>query len=247
MKSIRGKKALRIISYLRSRFKVGRILKSIDLDRFQTYQQRYSDADPRPHGYSKYLDIRPWMADKLMHALYLGLDKSRPMKILDIGTGTGYFPYVCKYFGHEVVALDLDVVPMYNDLCEFLEIDRRTWRVEKYQKLPDLGIRFDLVTAFMIKFNQHYSQEQWATAEWRFMLEDLRTNQLNPNGRIFLGFNANLDGSFYDDELRRYFESIGARIWHNEVDIGGPKQSVLFDVCDRLLGVESPNSHPNPY
>src|SRR4051812_17945261 len=119
MNRLRGKKAARIISYLRSRYMVGPILKTVDLNEFQIYQRKYHDADPRPHGYSKYLDIRPWMADKLMMVLYLGLDRSKPLKILDIGTGTGYFPYICRYFGHEVVSLDLDVVPMYNDLCKF--------------------------------------------------------------------------------------------------------------------------------
>jgi SAM-dependent methyltransferase len=221
-------------------------MKSIDLNQFQNYQRTYHDADPRPHGYSKYLDIRPWMADKLMHALYLGVDKSKPMTILDVGTGAGYFPYVCKYFGHQVVAIDLDVVPMYNDLCQFLQIDRRTWRIEKFQKLPDFGMKFDLISAFMIKFNNHYLKEQWKVDEWRFMIEDLKTSHLAPKGRIFLGFNANLDGSFYDDGLRRYFGDVGGRIWYNEVDIGGPRQNSLLDCLDRVLGAEIPSSYPSP-
>ncbi len=211
------------------------VLKTIDLEKFKVYQQQYNDADPRPHGYSKYLDIRPWMADKLMMALYLGVDKSPPMRILDIGTGAGYFPYICRYFGHEVVSLDLDVVPMYNDLCQFLKIDRRAWRVEKFQKLPDLGGKFDLVTAFMIKFNQHYQPDLWSTPEWKFMIEDLRANQLNANGRIFLSFNENLDGSFFDDGLRSYFTSLQARIWEHEVDIGGPRPNAFLEFVDKFL------------
>ena len=79
------------------------------------------------------------------------------------------------------------------------------------------------------------------------MIDDLRNNQVTDNGRIFLGFNANLNGSFYDDELRKFFIKAGASIWHNEVDIGGPKQNVLFDYLDRMLGVRSPILHPSPH
>jgi SAM-dependent methyltransferase len=239
---MKRKKALRIIPYIRSRLMIDRIIETIDMNQFRAFQRQYDDADPRPHGYSKYLDIRPWMADKLMQALYLGLHKSKPLKILDIGTGAGYFPYVCRNLGHEVIALDLDTVPMYNDICRFLKIDRRTWRIEKFEKLPDLGTRFDLVTAFMIKFNQHYSKEQWRAEEWKFLIEDLRTNHLTPNGRIFLGFNANLDGTFFDEGMLRYFQSLGARIWHDEVDIGGPKRGVFLGSSEQLAGMES--SHP---
>lgn len=246
MKRLRGKKATRVISYLRAKYIVGDILKTIDLKAFEPYQKKYHDADPRPHGYSKYLDIEPWMVNKLMVVLDLGLDKCKPMRILDIGTGAGYFPFICQYFGHEVVSLDLDIVPMYNDLCQFLKVDRRTWRVEKYQKLPDVGGKFDLVTAFMIKFNNHYQPDLWSKPEWKFFVDDLRTNQMNPNGRIFLSFNQNLDGSFMDDELRAYFTSLQARIWQHEVDIGGPKPSAFLELIDRLTGANRPVAIPDP-
>jgi hypothetical protein len=202
---------------------VGRILKTIDLNQFKIYQERFRDADPPPHGYSKYLDIRLWMAGKLMYFFLLNLHKSKPLRILDLGTGPGYFPYICSLYGHEVVALDLDVVPMYNELCQFFKIDRRIWRIEKFHKLPDLGIKFDLITAHMIKFNQHYLPDQWGADEWQFFLVDLKINQLVENGRIFLEFNANLDGTHYDDEVLKYFISLGGKVYRNQVDIGGPK------------------------
>jgi SAM-dependent methyltransferase len=213
-----------ILAFLRAQLTVGRVLKTIDLGQFRIYRERYRTADPRPHGYSKYLDIRPWMATALMQCFRLGLHRSRPLQILDIGTGAGYFPYVCSLYGHKVVALDLDTVPMYNEICAFLKVDRRTWRVEKLKNLPNLGMKFDLVTAFMIKFNNHYSPDQWGVDEWKFMLEDLRTNLLEEDGRMLLSFNANLDGTFFDEKLLAYFLSVGGKKYRNRIEIGGPKR-----------------------
>lgn len=222
MNRIRGKSLSHIIAFLRSRLLVGRILNTIDLNQFRAYQERFRDADPRPHGYSKYLDIRYWMVQKLMHFFLLGLDRAKPLRVLDIGTGPGYFPLICSVYGHKAVAIDLGVIPMYNELCQFLKIDRRTWRIEKFQQLPNLGMKFDLITAFMIKFNRHYLPDLWSVDEWRFLLEDLSANQLNENGRIFLQFNANHDGSYYDDKTLEYFRTLGARVYRDQVDIRGP-------------------------
>ena len=210
-----------IHAFLYAHLMVGRILKTIDLDQFKVFQERYQCADPRPHGYSKYLDIRRWMTIALWQCARLGLHNSRPLQILDIGTGTGYFPYVCTFYGHKVVGLDLDVIPMYNEISAFLKVDRRAWRVEKGRTLPDLGMRFDLVTAFMIKFNDHPSPNQWGAGEWAFLLDDLRTNQCANDARVVLSFNSNRDGRYFDDESRTLFSSIGGDIYGRHVDIRG--------------------------
>jgi len=211
-----------ILAHLRSHIGVERILKTIDLEQFKVYQKRYKDDDPPPTGYSKYLDIRTWMAAKLIYVYLLNLHKARPMRILDMGTGPGYFPYVCSFYGHKVVAIDLDTIPMYNELCQFLHVDRRVWRINRFENLPDFGVKFDLVTAFMIKFDQHDSPDQWGADEWSFMLEDLKRNHLTENGRILLNFNSRHDGTWEDDSLLRLFYNMGGRVHHNFIDIGGP-------------------------
>jgi SAM-dependent methyltransferase len=215
-------------------------MKTINLEQFKVYQERYSDADPPPGGYSKYLDIRTWMAAKLTYLYHLNLHTTRPLRILDLGTGPGYFPYLCSLYGHRVVAIDLDIVPMYNELCKFFHVDRRTWRIVKFENLPDFGVRFDLVTAFMIKFNQHGRPDQWGVNEWRFFLEDLKRNQMAENGRIFLELNAcrDGDGSWFDAGLLDLFLDRGGRVYRNHVDIGGPKPNFALDLMDRLLAAK---------
>jgi SAM-dependent methyltransferase len=206
-----------MLAFLRAHFMVQRILKTIDIQEFKVFQARYKDADPTP-GYSKYLDLRPWMINKLIYFYLLGLHKSKPLRILDLGTGAGFFPYICSLYGHKVIALDLDTVPMYNELCEFFRVDRRTWRVVRFDKLPDLGARFDLVTAFMITFNQHNQTDEWGIDEWRFMLEDLKCNQVAEGGRIFLNFNLRPDGTWCDSTLLRFFLDFKGKVYLNHVD-----------------------------
>lgn len=218
---IREKKFEHVIAFLRSQLMVNSILRTVDLEKFKFFQEHYKDADPPPGGYSKYLDIRTWMASKLTYIYMLKLHKKKPIQILDIGTGPGYFPYLCSLYGHKVVAIDLDIVPMYNELIKFFHIDRRTWRIVKFEKLPDLGIRFDLVTAFMIKFNQHDRPDQWGIEEWRFMLEDLKTNQIVKNGRIFLDFNTCRDGTWFNSALLKMFLDYGGKVYRNHIEIVG--------------------------
>ena len=206
------------LEFLYSRLFAGSVLNTIDLKQFEDYQNRFRDADPAPQGYSKYLDISFWMAEKLMYARRLKLKNAKPLRILDIGTGPGYFPYICSLYGHKVVAMDLDTIPMYNEICRFLKIDRKTCRIEKFQKLPDLGMKFDLITAFMIKFDQHTLPDQWGVDEWRFFVEDAKANQLSPNGRMYLGLNARVEDEAHR-KLIGYFLSLGGKIHRNIIDV----------------------------
>lgn len=238
MSTIRGKSLSHILAFLRAHLVVNRIMKTIDLKRFKLYQERYKDADSPPHGYSKYLDIKFFLLHDLSYFHLLNLHKSPPLRILDLGTGPGYFPYICMLYGHKVVAIDLDSVPMYNELCQFFHVDRRTWKIVKFQNLPDFGIRFDLVTAFAIKFNKHLQPDLWGEDEWRFMLEDLKYNQMAKNGRIFLSFNANRDGTIFNNSLFKLFLYFGGKVHSNLVDIGGPKPNPALDFLDRMLSVK---------
>lgn len=218
LSALQGKRVGHILADLRAELKVNSVLETIDADQLRACQERYKTPDLLA-GSGKYLDVRPWMKRKLTYFYLLGLDRTKPLNILDLGTGTGYFPYVCTLNGHTVVTIDLDSDPIYNDICQMLHIDRRTWRISKYEKLPDLGLRFDLVTAFMISFNNGESPEKWGVGEWRFLLEDLAQNHLRKNGRTFFTFNKNSNGTYHDDELRSFFLKSSASIFRNQVDM----------------------------
>ena len=56
---------------------------------------------------SKYLDLDVWVFENLNRTFKLNLHNKTGLKILDISTGFGYFPYICNHFGHSAEGTDL--------------------------------------------------------------------------------------------------------------------------------------------
>ena len=216
---IKGKTLSEIFEILNHKRDLKKILNSVDKTNFNLIKQKYKDASPYP-GYSKYLDIEKWMNMDLWHANILNVHKQKNLNILDIGTGAGYFPFVCKYYGHTVKSMDLDIIPMFNELTDILDVNRTVFEIEEYKKLPEFDIKFDLITAFGVCFNNHlqtkfYKEEKakvWDIEEWKFFINDVFENHLNTKGRIFLRLNGEGNGTFYTEELKNYFLSLGAKI-----------------------------------
>jgi SAM-dependent methyltransferase len=139
----------------------------------------------------KFLDVKTFLPTTLNRAYYLGLHKSKPLDILDIGTGVGYFPVVCKYYGHQVVAIDRDGNPVFEDVTRWLEVDRRSSEIKAFSPVPYQGRKFDLITAFMVNFDRYDPPEYkpWGTKEWDYFLEDMGCNHLKEGGRLALLLN----------------------------------------------------------
>jgi len=191
-------------------FDAARITKTIDQEKFRKIYQRHAVADPGD-AWPKYLDLQPWMEINLQRVRNLGLDLGGRKRVLDIGSGTGYFLYICQYLGHDVLGLDLDEEPGFTEMIELLRVKRKIWRVEAYKPLPDLGPKFDVITAHMICFNGHKSDKLWKIPEWEFFLDDL-TKHLVQGGQIGLELNREYDDTNYTPELKHYFETRGAEI-----------------------------------
>ena len=141
----------------------------------------------------------------------LELDIGRRRRVLDIGSGSGYFLYICKLLGHDAVGLDVDDMPMFNQTIALLGVNRVVWRIQKFVPLPDLGKKFDLITAHMICFNNHKVPGLWGVPEWDFFLDDV-SRFLAPGGRIWFELNREFDGTCYTPELKEFFEKRGAQV-----------------------------------
>lgn len=191
-----------------------RITKTVRGEQFEEIRNRFAVPDPGD-AWPKYLDIDRWMATNLQRVRDLGLDLGGHKRVLDIGCGTGYFLYICRYFGHEILGLDLDM-PGFSDMLELLGVPRVVWRIEPFTPLPDLGKKFDVITAHMICFNGHKSEKLWGIAEWEFFLEDLKRH-LKPRGTVLFDLNREFDGTNYTPELKAYFESRGAEVFTQRV------------------------------
>jgi SAM-dependent methyltransferase len=205
-------------NFLRARTLAAKADAAIDQAAFRRVIEAHASE-----GYDsyKYFDKQLWLRSKMMRVIELGLDKSAPRAVLDMGCGAGYFLYCCKYLGHDVQGIDLPNYEFYRDMIALFGIKRTGFRIEPYKHLPVLDKRFDVITAHQICFNGHKTECLWGPDEWDFLLNDLEQNYLKPGGVIALEFNEEPGIGFYTNEVRRYFNTRSARIFRGRVIIAG--------------------------
>jgi len=185
------------------------MLAKIDEARAREIQQRYANSTA---GYAKYANIEPWLRLNRERVQDLKLHRSEPKRILDLGCGGGFFLFISKNLGHSVLGLDIEHVALFTELLELFGVPRVVWRISAFEPLPNLGQKFDWITAFSTNFYLHHpSKERWGAAEWDFFLGDLQQH-LAPGGKIFFGLNPLYSGEYYTPELRDLFISRGADV-----------------------------------
>jgi SAM-dependent methyltransferase len=185
------------------------MLAQIDQERAREIQQRYADSTA---GYAKYANIEPWLRLNRERVQDLKLHRSAPKHVLDLGCGGGFFLFILKNLGHSVLGLDVERVPLFAELLELFGVPRVVYRISAFEPLPDLGQKFDWITAFSVNFNlYHPSKERWGTSEWDFFLGDLH-HHLTEDGKVFFGLNPLYNGDYYTPELRDLFLNRGADV-----------------------------------
>ena len=209
------KHTLRLLRSGRFPLSKKRVIETIDPVGFERIRKRYAVADPGA-DWPKYLDLDRWMGINIRRIRQIELDLARPRRILDLGCGAGYFLYIAQLLGHSGVGLDMDRLSMFREVTRLLGVHRVVQRIDAFQPLPDLGEKFDVITAFMICFNNHKMPDLWKVPEWEFFLDDL-SKHLTPRGRVWLELNQEYDGTFYTRELKELFQKRGAKISEQKV------------------------------
>jgi SAM-dependent methyltransferase len=189
----------------RRKLQVEELLTQLDSQELERIRLRYEDGSDSI--WSKYLDARKWLARNIDYAKRFGWLLDPPRDTLDLGCGAGYFLFVMRQLGSNVLGLDLED-PIFNDILRVLQIERVPFRIKRREKLPDFGGRkFDLITAWMICFNDYDRDETiWGPRDWDYLLNDL-TEKLTPKGRIVFYFNAQRPRRIHSRELWKYFGS----------------------------------------
>jgi SAM-dependent methyltransferase len=209
------KHTLRLLRTGRFPLSKKRVIETIDPVRFAQIRKRYAVANPGA-DWPKYLDLDRWIGINIRRIRQIELDLARPKRILDLGCGAGYFLYIAQLLGHSGLGLDMDRLPMFREVTRLLGVRRVVQRIEAFRPLPDFGQKFDLITAFMICFNNHKMPDLWKRAEWEFFLDDL-SKHLTPRGRVWLELNQEYDGTFYTPELKEFFQQRGAKVNEQKV------------------------------
>jgi SAM-dependent methyltransferase len=193
------------------------LLAKLDQKQVLEIQQRYASS---PVQIAKYADIERYMKLNIERVQDLGLQRSRPQDVLDLGCGGGFFLYICQQFGHRCVGLDLEWFPVFTDLLNLFKVERKTWEIKAFEPLPELGRKFDWITAFSTGFNR-VKKKPWRVLEWEFFLEDLGKH-LAPAGKMFFALNPEgRGGRYYDVALRDFFLHRGALIERERVFFPG--------------------------
>jgi SAM-dependent methyltransferase len=218
-----------------------RILATIDRAELERLRKRYPYR-PDARRINVYEDAAHWIGVHVRHAQDLWLDRAPALRVLDVGCGAGYFLYVCRFFGHEGLGLDTDEEPLFRGTTALLKVGRVISRIHRLVPLPDLGEKFDLVTAHRVCFHrigrtENGAWNEWEPADWKFFIEDIRRRFLKPNGRLLLDFNPRPNGSsFFTPELRACFLSEGARIFRSKALFAAdPKQRPRFKQTNKHL------------
>ena len=209
------KHTLRLLRTNRFPLETQRVIDTINPAAFAQIRRRYVVADPGA-DWPKYLDLDRWINVNIRRIRQLELDLARPKQILDLGCGAGYFLYIAQLLGHSGVGLDMDRLPMFREVTRLLGVRRVVQRIQAFRPLPNFGQKFDVITAFMICFNNHKMPGLWGVPEWEFFLNDL-AKHLKPRGRIWLELNQEYDGSFYTPELKKFFQKRGAKIDEHKI------------------------------
>ena len=157
-------------------------IRAIGKQEFDNYE---GGEELKSNRYFKSNLIR-WIQEKLSVALWLGLDTAPKKRILDLGTGAGWFVYVCRKLGHECYGTDILNRPEYDAGYKFLDIDILGELTYPMQKM-NLDGKFDYITTMRSFLGQR--PQAWSKDEWKFFLEDMREH-LNDNGVLYLACNS---------------------------------------------------------
>lgn len=153
-----------------------------------------------------------------------GLGKHAPMRILDLGTGAGYFPYLCKHH-HSIMTCDVGNVPFYTEVTTALGLLQYHRRITPYTPLAfPKEFEVELITAFHVNFDfgKHPTyplplEKAWQVGEWTYFIEDIKRS-LVPNGILYLELLKKVDNIVFPPGVKELFiERYKAEIKKNVV------------------------------
>jgi len=167
-----------------------RIAKGFDRDATEAIIRRFGEVPEFRDG-RKYLKIGLYLRDSVARAVALGLHRHAPIRLLDLGSGAGYFLLACRHFGHDVIGYDLPGNGFYQAMFQHFGLSRIEGAIMPLTGVGGLQGQFDLITAFSVTFSKIRKPggtEDWGQREWLFFFSDMR-RWLRPGGRLFLRLN----------------------------------------------------------
>lgn len=138
--------------------------------------------------------------------------KKEEMKILDIGTGPGFFPMILSEAGYTVTAVDYTeemLEKAKENLGKYTKygLERVTLQRMDAQNLEFADETFDVVISRNLTWNLEKPEQ--AYQEWMRVLKP---------GGVLLNFDANWYGYLYDDEKKEAYEADRKKVEEQQLD-----------------------------
>lgn len=186
---------------------------------WQALRQKYPSGERPIHRWG---DTRFWIRRNIERAQDLALDRPPLRHILDLGCGPGYFLLIARKLGHSAIGLDVDEQPIFRDTLRLLGLERIVHRIAPRQPLPKTQTKFDLITSFLTCFHRiermpDGNWRTWSAEQWQYFLDDVRGNQLAPDGTLLLEFHPQENGELYSTDVRKLFRKNDARFFRSKV------------------------------
>ena len=198
------------------RLPVQPFLDAVDRKSFAKIHERHTRSG-KSFNQEKYLDLEGWMKVNVKRVRNQRIRAAPPrLRVLDIGSGAGYFLHIMRCLGHDALGLDIDAQQIFRETFAEFGLARVIHRITAFERLPDLGEPFDIVTGHLTCFNRHEGGTDWGQVEWDFFLRDVETH-LKPGGLMQFELNVRRDGRHMDTELQNFFQSLGGRVNRRKV------------------------------
>lgn len=139
-------------------------------------------------------------------------EKKEEMKILDIGTGPGFFPMILSEAGYTVTAVDYTeemLEKAKENLGKYTKygLERVTLQRMDAQNLEFADETFDVVISRNLTWNLEKPEQ--AYQEWMRVLKP---------GGVLLNFDANWYGYLYDEEKKEAYEADRKKVEEQQLD-----------------------------
>ena len=163
----------------------------------------------RSHSFAelRVRELNSVMADRWLREIAKHIPAGGQLRILDIGTGPGFFAILLAQEGYQVTAIDCTAEMLAEAQANAGALAAQiTWKLMDAQKLEFADESFDLVLSRNLTWV--LEEPETAYAEWYRVLK--------PEG-IMLNFDANWYRYLYDEEMRKGYEADRAATEANQV------------------------------
>ncbi len=153
-------------------------MKGIDVGLLESLPMRHRRSKTQNHGRMKYCRWQDSMPEAMNRANDHGLEGKRPVRILDIGCGFGYFVRCCNVLGHDAMGLEVDDA-LAREACLILQAPTVHQPLVAQQGLPQRLTSFDLITLYRV---EAYG---WMLNDYAYLMRDL-IKRLAYGGELFV-------------------------------------------------------------